>query len=139
MSRIFFLGAHKSHAMYDTEVYKDIILDLSRNPLHAGVLESYDATAHDVSTSCGDDITVYLKHDASGRIADISHDSHGCAIAVAAVSLVADAVKGKAISEALAMTADEAVALLGIPISYARRGCATLGLAVAQQALSQIK
>jgi len=121
------------------ELYRDMILELYRNPLNKGVLPDYDAKYQDFSTSCGDDVTVYMKWGSDGRIEFISHDGIGCAISQAAVSLVTDAVKGKTKEEILAMKDTDAITLLGIPISHTRHACATLGLFTLQKAVQSVK
>ncbi len=118
-------------------VYKEMILELYRNPLNKGVLLDHDATYHDFSTSCGDDVTVYIKFDAAGKVKDVTHDGHGCAISQAAVSLITDEVKGKSREEILLLGKDDALKLLGVPVSYTRLSCALLGLKTLQKALSK--
>lgn len=116
----------------DETIYKEQILHLYRNPSNKGVLEDFDAKAQDFSTSCGDDVTVYIKFDDQGRIQDVSHDGAGCAISQASVSLLTDWMKGKERDGVARLTDDEMIAMLGIPISHARRGCALLGWKVVQ-------
>jgi nitrogen fixation protein NifU and related proteins len=114
------------------EIYKEQILHLYRNPSNKGVLDDFDAKAQDFSTSCGDDVTIYIKFDDEGGVANISHDGHGCAISTAAVSLLTDEVKGKNREEIKALTREQMIDMLGIPISHTRRACAVLGLKVLQ-------
>jgi nitrogen fixation NifU-like protein len=42
------------------ELYAEIILDHSRAPHHAGLREPFDAQAHQVNPTCGDEITLRL-------------------------------------------------------------------------------
>lgn len=109
-------------------------MDLYRHPLNAGVLSGPDAEAEDVNPSCGDQIRVMVRID-SDAIAEIKHSGVGCAISQAAVSLVTENVKGKSRADVLAMSGDDAVKLLNIPISHTRLKCATLGLRVLQKSL----
>ena len=115
-------------------IYQEYILDLYRHPLNAGVLSGPDAEAEDVNPSCGDQIRVMARLD-GGVIAEIKHSGVGCAISQAAVSLVTENVKGKSRADVLAMSGDDAVKLLNIPISHTRLKCATLGLRVLQKSL----
>lgn len=111
----------------DQTLYKELILDLSRNPLNKGILADFDASHRDFNTSCGDDVTIYLKHDTEGKVSDISHDGIGCVISQAATSLLTDWAKGKTREEIAALTKEDTIAMLGIPISHTRENCAVLG------------
>ena len=53
---------------------------------------------------CGDtiELTVQLNQ-TGGRIEDIKFEGQGCAIAIASADLMADAVRGKSVEEALSM------------------------------------
>ncbi|MEK7084843.1 MAG: iron-sulfur cluster assembly scaffold protein [Patescibacteria group bacterium] len=120
-------------------IYKEMILDLYRHPLNKGILSSYDATAHDFSTSCGDDITIYLKFDDMGRIAEIMHDGQGGAISQAAVSLLTEEIKGKQKEMIPKITEEKMIGMLGIPVSYTRKSCALLGLKTLQKTFTNIE
>ena len=117
------------------EIYREFILELNRNPLNKGVLSAYDATYRDYSTSCGDEIVVYIKFDKQGKASGIMHDGHGCAISQAAVSLLTDTIKGRSKEDMLAITPDDMIHMLGIPVTQNRMACAMLGLATLQKAL----
>lgn len=122
----------------DDAVYKECILELYRNPLNRGVLEKPDATARDVSTSCGDDIEIFITLDRQGRVLHVLHTGHGCAISQAAVSLLTEEIKGKTKDEIFLLTKKDVIGMLGVPISYTREGCAMLGLKVTRQALEKV-
>ncbi len=130
-------------------LYQEIILDHYRHPHHKGLREPYDAEVHHVNPLCGDEVTlrVTLK-DAGGEpaVADVSYDALGCSISQASVSVMADAIIGKTVREA--MTANgaflelmksrgeaspdedvlgDAVAFEGVSKYPARIKCALLG------------
>jgi nitrogen fixation NifU-like protein len=85
-------------------LYQEIILDHYRHPQHKGLREPYDAEVHHVNPLCGDEVTlrVTLK-DAGGEpaVADVSYDALGCSISQASVSVMADAIIGKTVREAM--------------------------------------
>jgi len=85
-------------------LYQEIILDHYRHPHHKGLREPYDAEVHHVNPLCGDEVTlrVALK-DAGGEpaVADVSYDALGCSISQASVSVMADAIIGKSVAEAM--------------------------------------
>jgi nitrogen fixation protein NifU and related proteins len=83
-------------------MYQDVILDHYRHPHHQGLREPYDAEAHHINPTCGDEITlrVALKGD---TIADVSYKSEGCSISQASASVLADLLIGKTVPEALSV------------------------------------
>ncbi len=95
-------------------LYQEIILDHYRSPHHKGLREPFDAEVQHVNPVCGDEVTlrVTLK-DAAGEpvVADVSYDALGCSISQASVSVLADLVIGKTVSEAMAIS-DEFLALM---------------------------
>jgi len=112
-------------------VYKEMILDLYRNPLNKGTLPNPDFEHREVNPTCGDDITIAIHFDGN-EVQEIMHDGVGCAISQASVSLLTDYIKGKTKEEIKAITKDDALELLQIPISHTRLKCALLGWKVLQ-------
>ncbi|MBL6852537.1 MAG: SUF system NifU family Fe-S cluster assembly protein [Alphaproteobacteria bacterium] len=82
------------------ELYQDVILDHSKHPRHFGKLVDATNTAQGHNPLCGDRVTMYLKVDASGRIADIAFEGKGCAISQASASLMTDMLVGRTVAEA---------------------------------------
>ncbi len=82
------------------ELYQDIILDHSRHPRHFGTLEDATHKAEGYNPLCGDRVTVTLKLDGEGRVADIKFVGKGCAISQASASLMTDLLAGKSQAEA---------------------------------------
>ncbi len=91
-------------------MYQEIILDHYRNPHHQGLREPYDAEAHHVNPTCGDEVTVRVKV-SDGVVEDVSYQGSGCSISQASESVMTDLVIGRPVTEALA-TADEFLAML---------------------------
>ena len=82
------------------ELYQEVILDHSRHPRHNGVLADASHRAEGYNPLCGDRVTVYLKLDADGRVADIKFQGKGCAISQASASMMTDMLKGRTAAEA---------------------------------------
>ncbi|MGH6889497.1 MAG: Fe-S cluster assembly sulfur transfer protein SufU [Rhizomicrobium sp.] len=82
------------------ELYQEVILDHSRHPRHSGALADATHRGQGHNPLCGDRVTVYLKLNGEGRIADVSFEGRGCAISQASASLMTDLVKGRTIAEA---------------------------------------
>ena len=130
-------------------LYQEIILDHYRHPHHKGLREPYDAEVHHVNPLCGDEVTLRVTLKDAGSepvVADVSYDALGCSISQASVSMMADAIIGKTVAEAMGASgaflelmkssADaagdedvlgDAVAFAGVAKFPARIKCALLG------------
>ena len=82
------------------ELYQEVILDHSRHPRHYGPMADASHMAEGYNPLCGDKVTVYLKLDADGRVADIGFEGKGCAISQASASMMVDMLKGRTAEEA---------------------------------------
>jgi nitrogen fixation NifU-like protein len=86
------------------DLYREIILDHYRNPRNRGELEAPPATrAEGFNPLCGDEIVVYLDVE-DGRISDIRIGGQGCSISQSSASMMSNAVKGKTVAQAQAIT-----------------------------------
>src|SRR4051812_34156614 len=81
-------------------MYQEIILDHYRNPHHRGLREPYDAEAHHVNPTCGDEVTLRVRLDGDD-VADVSYDAIGCSISQASASVMTDLIIGRPVKEAL--------------------------------------
>ncbi|HEU0161292.1 MAG TPA: SUF system NifU family Fe-S cluster assembly protein [Rhizomicrobium sp.] len=82
------------------ELYQEVILDHSRHPRHYGPLEGASHKAEGYNPLCGDRVTIYLRLDADGRVADIGFEGKGCAISQASASMMVEMLKGRTAAEA---------------------------------------
>ncbi len=82
------------------DLYQQLILDHSRNPRNAHVVEQANKRARGQNPLCGDllDLYVQLQDDV---IRDIGFVGSGCAISQATASLMTTVLKGKSKTEAL--------------------------------------
>ena len=85
------------------ELYQEVILDHGKRPRNFRDVEDATAHAHGANPLCGDQLVVYLKVDADGRIDDVSFVGNGCAISVASASMMTELVKGRTVGDAKAM------------------------------------
>jgi nitrogen fixation NifU-like protein len=111
------------------DLYREEILDHSRNPRNFGEISDPDFTFEDSNPLCGDRVRIDVKVD-DGIIADIKFSGRGCAISQAAASMLTEMVKGHAVDEIRELSAEDMLDELGIQISPARVKCALLGLKV---------
>lgn len=108
-------------------LYKEMILDLYRNPLNKKVVLDATYKHKEFNPSCGDEIELMIKFDEEGTVVDVGHQGHGCAISQAAVSLLTEEIKNKKRLEIESMTDEEVLRLLPITVSVNRMKCALLG------------
>ena len=117
------------------QLYRELILDHYKNPRNHGLLEPADAQAEGQNPLCGDEITVSVRIGQDDVIEDVGFQGRGCAISQAATSMLTDMVKGRSIGDVAAMSKDELLDELGIPLTPVRLKCAILGLGVLKLAL----
>ena len=65
-----------------TDIYHEMIVDYSRNPVNYGEIEDHDVTFHDSNPLCGDSIDIDMKID-DQKVSDIKFHGKGCAICMA--------------------------------------------------------
>jgi len=75
-------------------LYQEIILDHYKHPHGRGLREPYDAQAHHVNPTCGDEVTVRVRLGPGQSLADVSYDGLGCSISQAAASVLHELVVG---------------------------------------------
>jgi nitrogen fixation protein NifU and related proteins len=117
-------------------LYRDFILEHYREPHNRGVLDPHDLHFADSNPTCGDEMSLTMRLDASReRIADVAFDGRGCAISQASASIMTDELRGMSLGEIRDMDPRDVVANLGVPIGPARLKCALLGYKVLQGAV----
>jgi nitrogen fixation NifU-like protein len=122
------------------QLYREIILDHYKNPRGHGVIENPDASAEGQNPLCGDEVSIYVSFDPGGEVIDdVRFSGRGCAISQAATSMLMEMVKGKTAEEVAAMSKDELLDELGIPLTPVRLKCAVLGLTTLKLALHKGK
>lgn len=96
-------------------LYSETVMDHFRNPRNVGVIEDADGVGEVGNPVCGDIMRIYLKI-ADQIITDVKFETFGCGSAIASSSMATELIKGKPLSEALALT-NRAVAqaLDGLP------------------------
>ena len=110
-------------------LYREQILDHNRNPRNRGTLDPADYSYQDVNPLCGDEVRMDLRV-TDGIVSDIKFSGRGCAISQAAASMLTEMVAGQPLEDVKAITRDDVLEELGVPIGAARMKCALLGLKV---------
>ena len=96
-------------------LYSEKVMDHFRHPRNVGVIDHADGVGETGNPVCGDIMRIYLKID-DDVITDVKFETFGCGSAIASSSMATELIKGKPLSEALALT-NRAVteALDGLP------------------------
>ncbi len=96
-------------------LYSEKVMDHFRNPRNVGVIENADGIGEVGNAKCGDIMKIYLKIE-NDSIVDAKFETFGCGSAIASSSMATELIKGKPVSEALALTNKAVVeALDGLP------------------------
>ena len=86
------------------DLYQQVILEHYKKPRHKGQTSPIHRQQRGHNPSCGDTIELTVQLNKTGdAIEDVKFEGEGCAIAMASADLMADALRGKQIDEALAM------------------------------------
>ncbi|MBI4097318.1 MAG: iron-sulfur cluster assembly scaffold protein [Candidatus Levybacteria bacterium] len=125
----------------DNNLYREEILEHYKSPLHFSKLKDFDTTSMQLNPFCGDEISVYIKFEkvrkSAGvatdsppgcKIKDISFSGGGCALSIAAASMLTDFAIGKSKTELTKFADQDMLNLLGIEVSETRKKCALLAL-----------
>jgi nitrogen fixation NifU-like protein len=83
------------------QLYQEIILDHYKHPHGRGLREPFEAEAHHVNPTCGDEVTLRV-HVRDGVVQDVSYDGAGCSISQAAASVLYELVHGQPVDRAFA-------------------------------------
>jgi nitrogen fixation NifU-like protein len=124
-----------------SDLYHEVIIEEFQNRQNQGQLADADISLHNRNSSCGDEVTVYLKFDSTGQIIEqVKWEGDGCAISIAATSLLSAYIMGKTVIDVLALQKKDLEQMLGIDeIAYGREKCLLLGLQTIQKAIKTAK
>jgi nitrogen fixation NifU-like protein len=121
--------------MSNADIYHEMIIDYSRNPINYGQIEDHDVTFHDSNPLCGDSIDIDMKID-DNKVSDIKFHGKGCAICMACSSVLTEITKGKNIDEVRNISKNDVLGELGLEnLQAVRIKCALLSLKVLKFAL----
>ncbi len=85
-------------------LYQQVILEHYKKPRHRGKTSPVHRHQRGHNPSCGDTIDLTVQLDPEGdHIEDVKFEGEGCAISISSADLMADAMRGKSIAEALEM------------------------------------
>ena len=121
------------------DMYRELILDHYKHPHNYGSMSDPSATGQAYNTTCGDKLVMQIIVNDKKTISDIRFSGVGCAISLAAASMLTDTVKGMPIAKALMLTASDILDMLGSTLTPSRTKCATLSLEVLHTTIMSLK
>ena len=80
-------------------IYNQIILEHSRDPMNQQKLEHADITSEGVNPFCGDEINLQIRINGKQQVQHIGLQGIGCAINKATGSMLTNLIKGKTLDE----------------------------------------
>lgn len=108
-------------------LYSDILLDHFRHPRNYGDLTAPDISYENLNPLCGDRIRIEVRLNDS-IVEEARFKGDGCAISLAAASLLTELIRGISIDELSKVSDDRLIAALESDIKPARIACALLPL-----------
>lgn len=84
-------------------LYRQVIMDRYKKPRNKGMLEDGSMTIDMNNPTCGDRIRLTMKIE-DGKVNDVKFDGDGCSISMSSASMMTQAIKGKDVETALAMS-----------------------------------
>lgn len=99
------IGAKTHHEEQGLDqLYRDVIFEHYRRPHNKGAVEGAQIVTKGNNPVCGDRVTIYGKVGADGKLEHVGFDGKGCAICIASSSMMTEAVRGKSLDEAGAIS-----------------------------------
>lgn len=109
------------------DLFREEILDHSRNPRCHGTIENPDLTFEDANPLCGDRIKMDFRVQ-DGVLETVRFSGHGCSISQAAASMLCEHVEGRTLEEIKTLGREDMLEMLGIELGPVRLKCAMLAL-----------
>ena len=116
------------------DLYREEILEHYRNPQNSGKLSQFTHSSKQLNPFCGDEIEIFIQ-EKNNKVQEISFLGKGCAISIAAASLLTEYAKGEKKSVLTKFSEKNMLKLLGIEVSETRKKCAFLALSVLKDCL----
>jgi nitrogen fixation protein NifU and related proteins len=120
------------------ELYRKRILEHASSPHNwtppDRPLTRVDLRYRELNPLCGDDLGVTLAAGPDGGVVAVRFEGHGCAISMAAASMLSDHLAGRTPGEIVQLDRAFVLDLLGVEIPPLRMRCALLSLKVLKSA-----
>lgn len=122
------------------DLYQQELLDHYHHPHNYGEIVGPHCSISETNASCGDELTLSLKFSTLGHeriVSEAKFFGTGCAVSMAATSLLTDYIKGKSVTDLQKIDFDFMQRLIGATVSPGRVKCLTLGARALMNLLNQ--
>ncbi len=119
-------------------MYKEHIMDHYKHPRNNAALKNPTISHSEKNPSCGDSITVDIS--ITDNVIDaIGFTGEGCAISMAAASMLFEDMQSMSVDDVLTLTREDMLEMIGIPLTTMRVKCGMLALHAVKKALYTYK
>lgn len=94
-------------------MYSEKVMKLFEHPKNTGEIRGASGIGTVGNAACGDIMKIYLKIDENEVITDAKFKTFGCAAAIVSSDVAIDLIKGKTVDEALKVTNQDVLNVLG--------------------------
>lgn len=117
-------------------LYREEILDHARDPRNRGKIPNPTHQSRTPNPLCGDvvDLGIRLEGDPP-RVSTVGFEANGCVVAVAAASMLTEAIKEKSVSDLKKINEEQVIGWFGGSLTSSRVECALLPLKALREAL----
>ena len=122
----------------DEDIYRENIIDHYKNPRNFGELKEADIEKSELNPICGDTIKLFVKLKES-KISEVKFKGKGCAISLAAASMLTEKLIGKTIEEVKNIKKEDVFEMLGIELGIVRMKCGLLCLNTLLKGVEEMK
>ncbi|MBU0624908.1 iron-sulfur cluster assembly scaffold protein [Patescibacteria group bacterium] len=123
----------------EADVYREEILDHSRQPRNKQVMIDATFKSQRRNMSCGDSMEIFVKLGEGEKVAQLTFDGVGCAISQATASMLTEEATGKTLDEIMALSERDIFELLGTEVGPARIRCAMLALETLKKGIEEYR
>lgn len=122
----------------EEEIYRENIIDHFKNPRNYGEIVEAEIKHSELNSVCGDMIRLFVKLE-EGKVDDIKFKGNGCAISMAATSMMTELLKKKTLDEIKNLKNEDIFEMLGIKLGVVRMKCGLLCLNTLMKGLEQME
>ena len=122
----------------EEEIYRENIIDHFKNPRNYGEIVEAEIKHSELNSICGDMIRLFVKLK-EGKVEDVKFKGNGCAISMAATSMMTEVLKKKTLDEIKNLKNEDIFEMLGIKLGVVRMKCGLLCLNTLMKGLEQME
>src|SRR3989344_4787601 len=122
----------------EDDIYRENIIDHFKNPRNYGEIVEAEIKHSELNSFCGDMIRLFVKLK-EGKVEDVKFKGNGCAISMAATSMMTEILKEKTLDEVKNIKKEDIFEMLGIKLGVVRIKCGLLCLNALMKGLEQME